>query len=301
VVDNPRSLDEYPYGVHAAVLRGSDIELQEDGAEGGTPAVVEMRDGRVLRLDTHYTPPSETARNLKRVALTLDAFTSASGAEAAGDRLTISVLWTAISKGFSVAFPVRTGSAPYRVYDRAVAPGTSVHGEGRVYWPLTSNELLGRIASAFDSNPPLDPALHTSMELFAASGTEVSEQTRFVVLVTALEALCVQRDLGPAVGERLEAAVRGLGEIGGEQGESVRNSLAGQIRALRRESVRKAIVRTLHEFSIADDRIDAVDEAYAARSKLLHEGARIRDPSTHARTVENVLRDIYSARFRQPV
>ncbi len=79
--------------------------------------------------------------------------------------------------------------------------------------------------------------------------------------------------------------------------ESLRDSLVGQIQNLKRESTRRAMLRMLQEAEIPSDEISFVEDAYHARSKIVHEGHRIPELSQMNGKLSGIIRKVYAHRI----
>jgi hypothetical protein len=146
-----------------------------------------------------------------------------------------------------------------------------------------------------------------SMELYASAHFDISDRSRFVTLMTALEALSEQRPLGQNAAQALDevaACLETSPSLSDDPGltselrtsrRALRESLRGRIRELKRESVRQAILRTVREYVSEEDLVAFVDQAYGKRSKILHTGLDIAELSEVTSRLESVLRRIYSS------
>jgi hypothetical protein len=75
--------------------------------------------------------------------------------------------------------------------------------------------------------------------------------------------------------------------------DHLKNSLKGQVDGLKRESIRSSIKRLLSDSGINDDDKKFVDEAYKARSQIVHEGQRVPELSVMNSRLENILISVY--------
>jgi hypothetical protein len=166
---------------------------------------------------------------------------------------------------------------------------------GRAYQNVSAEELSNMMRQVFTLSGNLPEHILTSMELFAAARLEMTERARYVALVSALEPLASAQELTSEVGQLVNQFQEQLRDA-----ESipidVRNSLDGRIQQLRYESIRQAIKRTVRTL-LPDDpnAFNILDRAYALRSIILHEGARINDLVQRSAEVENYLRRMYAA------
>ena len=84
--------------------------------------------------------------------------------------------------------------------------------------------------------------------------------------------------------------------------EEFKASLDARLKQLQQESIRQALLRVVREvFSEDEEPVRAIDDAYALRSKMLHEGTT--DPYLDRKTheVERIIRRIYPARVGKPL
>ena len=226
------------------------------------------------------------------------------------------VLWVAASKRVTIAFEKWTGDYPFAVRDRTRSDGVSgraegravftvkPRAEGRAVFTVKPEEFSTVAGEAYRLGKDVGPHVLTSMEFYAASRMESTERARFIGLMTALEALSVQRDYGDEIAEvlaNLATQLEGSPSLAGDDRALLRSSLSSRLKQLRQESVRQAILRTTKEFISDRKTIRFIDEAYGVRSKILHEGMRA--PELHVLThrVEDIMRQIYSAMLGLPL
>ena len=110
--------------------------------------------------------------------------------------------------------------------------------------------------------------------------------------MSSLEALAGQKDLA----DKLGTTIKDLKDVVKEseiQDQRLKNSLMGQIENFKRESVRGAIRRLLKDSQISEEDITFVDQAYSARSKIVHEGKRVPELSILNSKLENILISVY--------
>lgn len=111
--------------------------------------------------------------------------------------------------------------------------------------------------------------------------------------MSALEALAGQQDfsdkLDPLI-TKLKSTVKKT-EI---EDQLLKHSLIGQIDGLKRESIRRALQRLLTENNVREEDRKFVDEAYRARSKIVHEGQRVPELDQINSRLEMILTSIYA-------
>ena len=125
----PPSEDTHPYGVRIALVLGNNVDLELHRLDTLLP----FGNDHVLTIRQSHVNPREQANNLQRVSVQLEGFRTATEAETAGQRLSLAVLWSGVSKGFSLTFERWAGNLPFVVYDRTQGGGISVRAEGRVF------------------------------------------------------------------------------------------------------------------------------------------------------------------------
>lgn len=280
----------HPYSVRFVLKFGSNVELDWAEHEIRVP----FGDAGVLCIRRL----KELPKNITQASIDLEAFSSASDAERAGQLLAFSLMWLAASKRITIGFAKWTGASPFAVRDRTRGDGITVEAEGRGFFRMSPTELSEEVGRAYTKKPVLPDSLITSMQFYASAHLESSEVARFIGLMTALEALAVQQEYDAAVeGVLRELAVQleqspGLAD---PANASLRSSLASQIRGMKRESVSRAIRRAVKAHIQDSETIKFVEESYAVRSKMLHEGLRVADLGERSGRMEQVLRDIYAS------
>jgi hypothetical protein len=298
-VTNPPAAATHPYAVSAGVRLGSNLELDLVESEVRLP----FAETCTLRIVKEQANPREEALFIKRITVELEAFATAGEAERAGKALVLSILWVAASQRATIAFDRWTGDYPFAVRDPTRSRGLEFRADVRVHSTITPEGFAAIAGEAFKLGRDFDRSVLTSMEFYASARMESTERARFIGLMTALEALSVQRDYGEdvaAVLDRLASELEHSPPLAGEDKEQVRGSLASRVRQLRQESVRQAIIRVVKDYVGDRDTIRFIDQAYGVRSKILHEGLRATDLHELTNRVEDVLRQIYSTLLSLP-
>lgn len=282
-----RSTATHPYAVRFILRLGSNVEITLVDGEAsvlfGAEAVLVIK--KIRDLPHHQM----------EVQLDVEAFSSASDAERAGQLLTFSLMWLAPSKRVTIDFARRTGPWPFAVRNRTLSEGTQVWGGGYAFHKLEPTALASEVARAYGLGFAPTDALLTSMQFFASSGLESSEVARFIAIMTALEALAEQQEYGSEIEAVLRELAKQVEQNTSVSDVSVRNSLASQIRNMKRESVSKAIRRLVEKHINDKDTLKFVNDSYEARSRLLHDGARESDLGGRTQRLEDVVRRIYSS------
>jgi len=180
-----------------------------------------------------------------------------------------------------------------QLIEPAIEAQVTVWGEAVVGG--SQERVLEEIVSAY-AHRVLDRTLILSMELYCAALLEPNERVRFITVVSALEPLVKQENLGAEVSAFVEKVVAVL-ESSEEIQASLRASLRGRVNQLRQESVRHALFRLSNTwFPQREDVLERIDRAYSLRSELLHEGTLL-DPDTdmaaETTQISKILRAIY--------
>jgi hypothetical protein len=232
----------------------------------------------------------------KSYDLTVEGFSTASDAEAAGMQMAQALLLCAVSLDFGLRLSYRSHEPP-TVFDRTLSAGMFGLATGYTNWP--QDVVLSELWRAIET-PLRDRRLLLSVELFASAALESNDRARFVMTVSALEPLAIQDALGPEVSDVVDSLAFELSTNASIPAE-LKDSLKGRLLQLKRESVRQALKRHCRRWFPDDhDAWKNLDHAYGLRSQLLHEGR----PSDldillaeQTRTVSSYLRAIYEKEF----
>jgi len=281
---------EYPYEIELDIYLGSNaiFEIDED-------IILDFSDDLVLRIHKQDTSPREQQLGISRLRLSLLAFSDATKAEVSGKQLVFAILWLAASHSVSIQFQKFVGEFPFTIRDRNQSRGSEMRGEGRVSRNIEREKFREICKEAFESRRDIPNEMLISMEIFASAKFESSERAKFVAMVTALEAICKQREYGNEVEVFIKAA-KALPEFASlfDQEQSIKDSFASRISNFKRESVRQSIHRKLRECGVEKEEIKQVDEAYGIRSQILHEGLLERRLLERTEFIEKIVRRVYS-------
>jgi len=286
----------HPYAVRVELTLGSNIELLMQDSE----ILLQFAEKQVIRIVKERPNNREQANFLKRISVYLEAFSTACEAEQACKMLALSLLWVAASMRVTLTFDRWTGNYPFSIRDRTRAAGLEGRAEGHGSREVRPEELHSIAEEAYKLNIDVSPQLLTSMEFYAAARLEITEQARFISLMTALEALSKQTVYDDEIAELLTQLACQLDSsaiLSGENKASLKNSLSDRLKGLRRESVRQAIVRTVREHIQDEEIIQFVDKAYRLRSNILHEGLKDSDLHLVTHRLEDIIRRLYAAKL----
>lgn len=282
-----------PYGARVR------IHVQTSGALGYAEQVcVPLPTGAFLSFEPTRTAPWEGG---KKFIVTLEGFPTAASAEAAGRRLVQTLLWAAISTDSSLRLEYLTYE-PASVFERNRSNGATLEGfceVGRL--PAV---VLGELHDAYAHLPEPDEKLLLSMEIFCAAGLESSQRAVFLALVSALEPLAREAFLGDQVTAFVNDCIAQL-RTSTTVPSALKASLEGRLQQLRSESIRQALRRlALETLPSQPDAAQAIDEAYALRSQIIHNGVPADldvDLESESREVSTIIRAMYASILKTSV
>ena len=142
------------------------------------------------------------------------------------------------------------------------------------------------------------------MEIFCSARLESSQRATFLALVSALEPLAQEASLGPAAAAFVDQCVQQLLANADIQPE-LKSSLNGRLLQLRQESIRQAL-RRLARTALPNqpDAPQLIDDAYALRSQLVHNGVPAdldTDLERESQVVSRTIRALYSSLLKRPL
>ena len=246
-------------------------------------------ENKILELKLRQIHPYMSGSGAMGYRLTLVGALTASGAENAGVRLAYAILKIAEKRHWGLHLEWPDSPLPCRVVDRNASKGITMQAFGSVSHHIPFAMFVDELGAAFNDRKDVPYEVLMSLELCAAARFENNPRVRFVLLVSALEALAVQKDLSEQLGALipdLEAIIE-KSEI---EDPDLRQSLIGQVSNLRRESIRRSIRQLLKKFDIAEADFN---EIYDARSSILHEGKRIPELGRLVDSIGRILKKIY--------
>jgi len=232
------------------------------------------------------------------VEVIIDGFATAGEAEKAGLKIALGLLWSAVSKSYSARLLYKT-PLPCKVYDRTASVGDSCFGLATISMNLTLDTLVNPINEILSVPSDVDPKLLVALELFVSAKLETTARSKFVGLVSSLEPLATQEiyDIDE-LNELLSSFDQQLKDSNLER--SLKNSLQGRARDLKRESVSRAIKRMVSEKLPNDTQsMTAIVEAYNIRSSILHEGATDADLELKSKEVEGIIKKLIEIHLKE--
>jgi hypothetical protein len=293
--------EQNPYIVTIGFKLGSNVEMTmlSDAVR------VEFGNDRLLVIRREIDFPSDTDNDRKRFSISLGTFVAGEEAAEAGEKLTAALLWVAVTRRITIQIERTEDDRYYNVHRRYIVHEPNLLANLRVHTTITTDEFYEYIQEGFHAKISPSPSLLASMEFYASARIEFSERSKFIGLMTALEALSDQAHLGPQVESvlnRLAKELEAAPELAGKspEAERIRSSLSNRMRELKRESVRQAIRRVVRN-NIKPEELKTtlafIDEAYKVRSSMLHDGTEHPKIANWSYNLECVLRDVYAAIF----
>lgn len=246
----------------------------------------------ILTLEPRKIHPQLEDAGARGYRLTIDATDTASDAEDLGTRLAYALLNVAVRRQWGMSLSWPDSPLPCRVIDRTASTGASIQGFASSTSYMQTSEFVAALETGFDHHPQVPYSLLLSMELCASSRLENNNRSKLIMLVSAFEALARQRDLSSDLG-LLVVALKSTIETFGIEDADLKASLLGQVEGLKRESVRRAIRRLLINTKLDKEDRDFVEEAYHARSKIVHEGHRVPELDAMTAKLDTLLKQVY--------
>jgi hypothetical protein len=229
-------------------------------------------------------------------SVTIEGFATAGEAERMGLRLSMSLLWAAVSQKWPLRLNYHTPQ-PCMVYDRSKNEGGGFRISGSMTISLTAqaNKIAELINEVLSKTDEIDPRLLISMELFASARLESTERAKFIGLVSSLEPLATKQPYNITQVENLVSSfIEQLNKIDNLP-DNIKNSIAGRAKSLNNESISQAIARYVQSyFPDQPNLIKFVKETYDIRSSILHDGTFDADLEERGRDIEDIIRYIYS-------
>lgn len=269
-------------------------EGDELGFDGAASFLLDDQQS-IVRIIPSKEKESLGEKTSQKLDVCIEGFATASEAETKGLKLSLALLWAAISKKYPLRLEYHT-PLPCMVYDRTCsAQGLSVGLSASLSRWMNSQAMVDRVNEVFSSDIEVDQKLLVSMELFASARLETTERSRFVGIVSSLEPLARRNPYDiPEVEKLVGNFVEKLGEISSIP-DSIRDSIKGRAKDLTQESIKQAIKRLVAEKLPGNqDAVSTISEAYDIRSKILHEGLFDVDLEEKSAEIEDILREIYA-------
>ncbi|MEM9541447.1 MAG: hypothetical protein AAGA60_18360 [Cyanobacteria bacterium P01_E01_bin.42] len=244
-----------------------------------------------LEKNKPYFPTSS-----QKLDIFVEGYSTAREAEQRGLKLSLSVLWAAISRNFSLRLEYHT-PLPCVVFDRTQENSQSflIAMGANISVVLGIESVVKRINEIFSDPTEVDQKLLVSMEIFASARLESTERSRFIGLVSSIEPLITYQEYNNL---ELETLINSFVSQAKKTllPDNIRPSIMGRIKDLNKESIRQAIKRFVKEkLPENPEAIAIVDDAYNIRSKILHEGSFDADLNSKSAELEEIMRQIYAS------
>jgi hypothetical protein len=260
---------------------------------GADSVRVPWQENLILTLQKQAIHPNLEGAGATGYRFTLEATETACEAEEIGKRLACALLKVAIDRHWGLRLAWPDTPLPCRVIDRTASHGATMQAFGSTTAHLLLSDFASALQGIYRKLLKAPYRLLLSMELCASSKFEADNRTKLILLVSALEALAEQQEFGSEVDELINSLMP-LVTSSAIEDESIKNSILGQVRNLKRESSRRAIRRKLHEAGLSDQELAFVEKAYGARSKVVHEGRRVPELNAMNAELDRLITCVYS-------
>jgi hypothetical protein len=227
------------------------------------------------RLETEITPakfkqplrfwrPWGTAKDEGWLAIESRGYTTREEAGNSGVRVQNALLMGAAKREVGVGF---TG--------HGAVSGVNIFGGGQLDIfdpgaplpvPLKGPELIDIVTNALESHLELTSNQRVAAELLNDSFFEMPPEARFLLRVSAVEALCPQADQAEAF---RGLVARALASIPADPSNQIKETLE---RVAKRQTVRSAYMSKIKQL-LGNDKAKRFDALYRRRSDFLHDGA----------------------------
>ncbi|HNS20719.1 MAG TPA: hypothetical protein PKH24_09475 [Sedimentisphaerales bacterium] len=277
-----------PYAARVGVVLEEGIEYHFDGE-----ACLLTEGNFIVRFKPEKEKCPQDNSRLQRLSATIEGFATASEAERMGLKLSLALLWLAVSTKHHLRLEYHTPQ-PCVVFDRTQKSASGFSFSARLTLSSDPARLRIPLDEVLGRNREVDPCVLISMELFASSMLELTERARFITLVSCLEPLASQESYA---NDRLENAISQfacqLATL--SLPEVMQESVVSRARALCRESISQSIIRLVQTHIPGNPKVvQCVREAYQIRSRILHEGTFDADLQEKGRQLADIIRYIYS-------
>lgn len=271
-------------------------EGREYGFDGETCALFEG--DFIVRIKPEKENPKNDSKKLQQITTFIEGFKTAKEAEEMGLRLTLALLWTAISRKCHLKLKYHT-PFPCIVFDRTQnKDGIRMSTLASYTVSTNANKIIELMIPLLLKQDVLDDQFYRlliSMELFTSARLESTARAKFIGLVSSLEPLAIQEDfnnkeLDDAISS-FKTRINAIASLTDEE----KNSIKGRVEHLNKESVSQSILRFVKKhFAQKSEITKVVKEAYDIRSNILHHGNLDYDLEEKRNELEEIMRQIYS-------
>jgi hypothetical protein len=251
------------------------------------------RENLILTLEKQAIHPNLVGAGATGYSFTLEATETACEAEELGKRLACALLKIAIDRQWGLRLSWPDTPLPCRVVDRTASRGATMQAFGSVTSHLTLSDFAATLQETFKKLSKAPYRLLLSMELCASARFETDNRSKLVLLVSALEAIAEQQSFDAELTELITNLSQIVRDFPISEA-SLKESLLGQVRNLKRESSRRAIKRKLREAGLSAQELAFVEVAYDARSKVVHEGLRVPELTAMNAELDRIIQRVYS-------
>jgi hypothetical protein len=286
-----------PYASKIAMILGEGLEFGFDGE-----ACLLTEEKCIVRISPDKEKAKRDGKKLQKLNATIEGFATAGQAEQMGLKLSLALLWSAVSRKWPLKLDYHTPQ-PCMVYDRTQnRGGFHIVASGSLHLrddPKTVAELINQILS---KEIDVDPNLLISMELFTSARLESTERTRFIGLISSLEPLASQELYNnQEIDNLVDKFIDQLSNITSIN-EYIKNSIVGRARMLCNESISQSIAKLVKNYIPDNPKVvESVAEAYKIRSNILHHGTYDTDLDEKSNELEDIIRYIYSKILELPL
>lgn len=220
--------------------------------------------GRSIRL----WRPSGTARDERWLAIKSCGYATFKEARDSGMQVEDALLIAAAKEHIGIEFIGRGAVSGVSVYPKGQVDVVDPGAPPPV--PLKEKELIEIVTAAVQNASTLTENQRVAAELLNDSFFEMSPEARFLLRISAVEALCPQANQTVAFGNLVNYV---LASIPTEASSQDRNQIKGALERLaNKQSVRGAYMSQIKRL-LGNDKARRFDDLYAQRSKLLHDGS----------------------------
>ena len=294
ISENP---NRRPYASQIAMILGEGFEFGFDGE-----ACLLTEEKFIVRIFPEKEKKKKDGKKQQKLIATIEGFTTAGQAEQMGLKLSLALLWSAVSKKWPLKLDYHTPQ-PCMVYDRTrKRGGLRFSGHLSLHVRSDANKVAELIDQILSKKFDVDPNLLISMELFASARLESTERAKFIGLVSSLEPLASQESYNNQEIENLvNEFIHQLNEILSIN-ENVKNSIAGRARMLCNESISQSVIRLVENYIPDNPKVvESIVEAYKIRSNILHYGTFDADLDEKSNELEDIIRYIYGKILELPL
>ena len=286
ISDSPK---RRPYASKISFIIGGGSKYNFDGE-----ACLLFENDYITKIKPENSGRHDRDQQLQTLTATIEGFSTASEAEKMGLKLTLSVLWAAISINWPIKLAYHTPQ-PCMVFDRTISKGLTLSCFATATVTSPPKMVSGLLEQILSKDIELDKNLLLSMELFASAKMEMSERAKFISLVSSIEPLATAKSYENKELEELVDKLILKIKDGVSLDKSAKDSITTRAKKLCQESVSQSIRRLVGKYIPNNKEVlRKIDEAYKIRSRILHTGSFDADLDEKSSEIEEIIRFIYS-------